>query len=48
MSKKITEQKGDLQAANKEKSVKINRGNKKIEPIQTIQLHLQARQKTKQ
>ncbi len=41
MSKKITEQRGDLQAANKEESVKINRD-------QTIQLHLQAHQKTKQ
>jgi hypothetical protein len=28
MSKKITEQRGDLQAANKEKSVKINRDKK--------------------
>ncbi len=29
MSKKITEQKGDLQAANKEESVKINRDKQK-------------------
>ena len=28
MSKKITEQRGDLQAANKEESVKINRDKK--------------------
>jgi hypothetical protein len=48
MSKKITEQRGDLQAANKEESVKIYRDKKKVQPIQTIQLHLQAHQKTKQ
>ncbi len=30
MSKKITEQRGDLQAANKEESVKINRDKKKF------------------
>jgi hypothetical protein len=35
MSKKITEQRGDLQAANKEESVKINR-DKKVQLIQTI------------
>jgi hypothetical protein len=30
MSKKITKQRGDLQAANKEESVKINRDKKKV------------------
>jgi hypothetical protein len=48
MSQKITEQRGDLQAANKEEFVKINRDKNKVQPIQTIQLHLQAHQKTKQ
>ncbi len=48
MSKKISEQRGDLQAANKEESVKINRDTKKVQLIRTIQLHLQAHQKMKQ
>jgi hypothetical protein len=48
MSKKITEQRGDLQAANKEESVKITWDKKRVQPIRTIQLHLQAHQKTKQ
>jgi hypothetical protein len=48
MSKQITEQRGDLQAANKEESAKINRDKKKVQSIRTIQLHLQAHQKTKQ
>ncbi len=48
MSKKITEQRGDLQAADKEESVKINRDKNKVQLIWTIQLHLQAHQKTKQ
>jgi hypothetical protein len=33
MSKKITEKRGDLQAANKEESVKINRDKNKVQPI---------------
>jgi hypothetical protein len=48
MSKKITEQRGDLQVANKEEYVKINRDKTKVQPIQMIQLHLQAHQKMKQ
>ncbi len=48
MSKKINEQRGDLQAAYKEESVKINRDKKKVQQIWMIQLHLQAHQKMKQ
>ncbi len=32
-SKKITEQRGDLQAANKKESVKMNRDKNKVQPI---------------
>ncbi len=34
MSKKITEQRGDLQAANKEESVKKNRDKKKFSQLE--------------
>jgi hypothetical protein len=36
MSKHITEQQGDVQAANKEDSEKINRDKNKVQPVGMI------------